>query len=73
MDNRESEDRIRRPLGEEADMVEKEKNERRGEIPDRRDSQMDRRQFIDIGWTLENERRTLQDDRRGGPEDRRGK
>ena len=54
-------------------MSEKNKEERRSDLPDRRESRMDRRQFIDIGWILENERRISAKDRREGPEDRRGK
>jgi hypothetical protein len=53
-------------------MAEIGKDERRTGSSDRRVSQMDRRQFIDIGWTLESERRNAPEDRREGPEDRRG-
>ncbi|MDF1526066.1 MAG: hypothetical protein RRA15_06360 [bacterium] len=38
-------------------MAEKGRDERRTGTPDRRGSQMDRRQFIDIGWMMEDERR----------------
>jgi len=53
-------------------MTEKEKEERRTGTLDRRDKKMDRRQFIDIGWTIEKERRADTVDRRQGPIDRRG-
>jgi len=53
-------------------MAEKVRVERRTAIADRRLQKMDRRQFIDIGWELEKERRALPTDRRLGPRDRRG-
>jgi len=49
------------------------KAERRQGIPDRRRRPMDRRQFIDIGLVLENEKRVTAADRRQGPADRRKK
>jgi len=54
-------------------MADKGKAERRTGIPDRRSSRMDRRQFIDIGWILEKERRIASEDRRQGSGDRRRK
>ena len=53
-------------------MAETGKDEKRTGTSDRRVSQMDPRQFIDIGGTLESERRNAPEDRREGPEDRRG-
>ena len=52
-------------------MAEKGKIERRTSVDDRRDAEMDRRQFIDIGWMMEDERRVAKVDRRAGLEDRR--
>jgi hypothetical protein len=46
-------------------------HERRKGTVDRRVSSMDRRQFIDIGWAIDNERRADSSDRRKGPKDRR--
>lgn len=53
-------------------MTEKRNREKRNGAADRRDRKMDRRQFIDIGWTLDGERRNAPRDRREGPKDRRG-
>ena len=53
-------------------MTKKRKDEKRTGASNRRDSQMDRRQFIDIGWAIESERRTNPTDRRQGQGDRRG-
>jgi hypothetical protein len=52
-------------------MNEKRNSEKRAGAADRRFRKMDRRQFVDIGWTLDNERRNAPKDRREGPEDRR--
>ena len=52
-------------------MTKQGKDERRAGVSDRRGSQMDRRQFIDIGWALESERRVVSQDRRQSTEDRR--
>ena len=52
-------------------MAEQGKVERRTAEDDRRNSKMDRRQFIDIGWTMEDERRVSPTDRRLGSKDRR--
>ena len=46
--------------------------ERRSEGSDRRDLDMDRRQFINISWTEDKERRLKVDDRRSQEGDRRG-
>ena len=45
--------------------------ERRSSVVNRRTSKMDRRQFIDIGWEMDKERRAASGDRRLGLEDRR--
>ncbi len=52
-------------------MVDQEKVERRITAVDRRCSKMDRRQFIDIGWPIENERRVAPANRRQRLEERR--
>ena len=54
-------------------MARKGKGEKRTGTSDRRGSQMDRRQFIDIGWSIEGERRINSTDRRQGQSDRREK
>lgn len=53
------------------EMTKQGKDERRAGTSDRRGTEMDRRQFIDIGWALESERRVSSDDRRLGTKDRR--
>ena len=52
-------------------MAEQGKVERRTAGDDRRNRKMDRRQFIDIGWMMEDERRVSPTDRRLGSKDRR--
>jgi len=52
-------------------MVDKGKVERRTAVVDRRSSEMDRRQFIDIGWPIAKERRVAPAARRQRLEDRR--
>jgi len=52
-------------------MAEQGKIERRTAVGDRRNADMDRRQFIDIGWMMDDERRVAKVDRRADMEDRR--
>jgi hypothetical protein len=52
-------------------MTKQGKDEKRASASDRRDSKMDRRQFIDIGWMMEDERRVSLTDRRLVSKDRR--
>jgi len=59
------------PVGRRRDMTKKGSENRRTGASDRRTSPMDRRQFIDIGWAIENERRSASVDRRQGSKDRR--
>jgi len=53
-------------------MADQKMTERKTIAVDRRISKMDRRQFIDIGWPIQKERRVALTDRRQGPGDRRG-
>lgn len=53
-------------------MADQEKIDRRIAVVGRRSGEMVRRQFIDIGWPIEKERRVAPEDRRQGREDRRG-
>ncbi len=46
--------------------------DKRSDVADRRILGMDRRQFVDVSWLWDKERRFAEPDRRQGTADRRG-